>query len=273
MHRDDVQITHPKLHEIALLEQLWIDVFADPPELIEAFFDAFPPQQHGWVLRRGDEILSSAYLLHGNLFLSEKEVQASAYVYAVATPSHHRGKGYAGALMRFFTELADRRSLLLYTRPASPELFQWYAQVMQTRPSIGMESRIVAVRPIPTKLELRCLTPSEYGQRRERLLAGRPHIALSDAFLKLQEQFLEGDGAGYYALGTSCCACEKHGDELVFKELLAAEAEFEPVIQTMLQHLSAETAVVPSPSDTAQPNVAFRSDAVPASTSWGLLLD
>lgn len=273
MHRDDVQITHPKLHEIPVLEQLWIDVFADPPELIEAFFDAFPPQLHGWVLRRGDEILSSAYLLHGNLFLSGKEMQASAYVYAVATPKQHRGKGYAGALMRFFTELADQRSLLLYTRPASPGLFRWYAQVMQTRPSTGMEARIFTVRPIPTKLELRRLTPFEYGQHRERLLAECPHIAMSDVFLKLQEQFLSGDGAGYYAVGTSCCACEKHGGELVIKELLAAEAESESVIQTMLHYLSAEQAVVPSPSDAALPNVAFRSAAIPASTSWGLLLD
>ncbi|MBR0396953.1 MAG: hypothetical protein IJI10_01655, partial [Eubacterium sp.] len=48
------------------LHRLWESVFGDPPELVQAFFDRFPPEASGWVVRQGDRICSAAYLLPGN---------------------------------------------------------------------------------------------------------------------------------------------------------------------------------------------------------------
>ena len=185
MHEAPILITHPDPGDIPALERLWIDTFGDPAALVEDFFDCFPPMSCGWIVCRGSEILSSAYLLPGNVFLSGERVQPAAYVYAVATPKQHRGQGYGGMLMRHFASLAAQRGLLLYTKPASTGLYHWYAETMSTVP-VGRSAARTVVADSPENLpEPMALTASEYGELRERALLHTPHIAMSDAFLAL----------------------------------------------------------------------------------------
>ena len=82
------------------LHQLWETVFCDPPEIVESFFERFPPEISGWVLRRGDKICSAGYLIPGNWYIYGAELCPVAYVYAVATAPAERAKGYAGKLMQ-----------------------------------------------------------------------------------------------------------------------------------------------------------------------------
>lgn len=273
MQGNELMICHPETDEIPAIEQLWIDTFADPPELIEAFMDAFSPALCGWVLRRGREILSSAYLLHGNLFLCEQSVRPAAYIYAVATPRSQRGMGYGGMLMRHFAKLSDERGFLLYTRPASEGLFRWYAETTQMRPATGFAQKLLSAQPISPSLTPRRISASEYGVLREAQLRDRPHIALSETFLRLQEQFLEGERAGYYALDGACCACEEAEQQLRFKELLVPEKDADHFVQAMLRLLDLKEAIIPVPSPSGAATVAYRSDPVSPETNWGLLLD
>ena len=271
MHEAQLRITHPELRDIPMLEQIWMDVFGDPPELIEAFFDRFDPGLNGWIVRRGTEILSTAYLIHGNLLIYGDRTQPAAYVYAVATPKEHRGKGYGGILMQHFANLAEQRGLLLYTRPASASLFHWYAETMQTVPAAQLaERRIPADKSIDPSPVTR-LSPAEYGSVRERMLADHPHILFSEPFLMLQETYLTAENGGYYGCPDGICACEVHGDTLVIKELVAHDDE-EAFVQTLLRHFRLPEALIPVHTEGGESQVAYRGDA-PESTSWGLLLD
>ena len=94
------QITRASNDDQPKLHQLWETVFHDTPDIVEAFFERFPPEISGWVLRNEDQICSAAYLIPGNWFLNGSDLRPAAYVYAVATVPSERGKGYAGRLMR-----------------------------------------------------------------------------------------------------------------------------------------------------------------------------
>lgn len=266
-----IQIGHPTPDEIRVLEALWSETFGDPPELIEAFFDQFPPQLHGWVVRLGDEIVSSAYLLHGNILMQDGFLCAAPYVYAVATPSEHRGKGYAGRLMQFFSRTAKERQMLLYTRPASESLFQWYAKVMQTVPAVSLSP--IQVPAENRDLILAQLSPAAYGEKRESILQGRPHIALSSAFLKVQEAFLQAEDGGYYDFGTGICAVEKHEDMIWLKELLCGSESAEALAGGIAAAFHAKQAQLWIASDHGAPHVAYSGSYAADPVEWGLLLD
>ena len=266
-------ITRPEPQEIAYLEQLWIDTFGDPPELVEAFYDAFPPAQHGWIVKRGKEIVCSAYLLHGNLYLSRNAMRPAAYVYAVATPKAHRGKGYGGMLMHHFADIAAQRELLLYTRPASSSLFRWYADVMQTIPAASMCLEIIPRAPSGSELQIYRSSPEQYGEIRERYLRDVPHIALSQAFLQTQAAFSACEGGGLFSVGEGCCTCEMRSATLIIKELHIDPPLRTAAIQSMLHYFHAAKAESRSECKDGEPIVAYCSHEAFSRMDWGLLLD
>ena len=270
---DSILLSHPGPQDIVKLEQLWISTFGDPPELIEAFFEAFPPELHGWIVKRGDELLSSAYLLHGNLLIAKNVLRPAAYVYAVATPEAYRGKGYGGMLMRHFAELASEREFLLYTRPASRSLFHWYADVMQTVPSSIMRPVTVFKEPCSPLLQVARITPEQYAESRERLLQAVEHIALSHAFLQTQSFFSSLEGGGLFSVADGCCTCELQDEILNIKELLIASDMKSAAIQTLLNHFSVSQAKLLVSSDEGEPCVAYRFDEDLSQVNWGMLLD
>ena len=271
MHEKSICITHPEAKDIPTLEKIWMDAFGDPRKLITAFFDRYPPTINGWIVRRGAEILSTAYLILDNVLLEDDHPVSAGYVYAVAAPQEYRGKGYGAALMRHFTGMADAQGLLLYTRPANSRLFHWYAETMQTVPASPMKQELITVRDVIAPPSVHRLSPAVYGSAREILLSKQPHIVLSESFLSLQEVYLVEESGGYYGCGDSVCACEMHGDTLVVKELLT-HGEDEPVLLTLLSHFHLSRAMYFVPAEDGAAHVAFRGSA-PEKTCWGLLLD
>ena len=269
-----IVITPPEKKDLPVLKQIWTDVFSDPPELIDAFFDRFSPEQYGWVVRSGEQILSTAYLLTGNRYTDGGVFVDAPYVYAVATPEEHRGKGCAGMLMCHFAELAAENQMLLYTRPANRSLFHWYAACMQTVPAAPVHTRIIAAGSTPeSTCSVQRLSAKEYGSRREALLKNKPHIVMSDSFLKLQETFLAAESGGLFQIGNGICACEVQNDLLVVKELLGFDGEAEKMIQMLMKRFSCAKASVLECSLTGEPRVAYRAVHMPESMCWGLLLD
>lgn len=268
---DRIQIGHPTPDEIPVLEALWMETFGDPPELVEAFFDQFPPQLHGWVVRLRGEIVSSAYLLHGNLLIRDGSLCAAPYVYAVATPKEHRGNGYAGRLMQFFCQTAQERQMQLYTRPASESLFHWYARVMQTVPAMPLAP--IRVPAENRGIDLTQLSPAAYGEKREAILQRRSHIALSSEFLKVQEVFLQAEDGGYYDFGTGICAVEKHEDTIWLKEFLCRTESAESLGGGIAAALHAKQAQLWIASEHGAPHVAYSGSLAADPVEWGLLLD
>ena len=252
------------------LHRLWETVFGDPPELVQAFFDRFPPEVSGWVLSQGETIRSAAYVIPGNWYIHQSDMQPAGYVYAVATDPAMRGRGYAGALMKAIAEFAQKRNLLLYTRPAEQSLFPWYNAKMKAR-SIGyLQHRLFAVANGSEKLPLRRLTPAEYGAARERFLGNQPHLILSENFLRLQEIYSDG----FYAVGEGCCCVIKEEDRIQIPELLISNMQKEEAIQTLLEHFQASDAIARFVGNSSDiPGVAFSGNALPEQTNWGLFLE
>lgn len=266
----EIQICRAAASDQPQLHRIWQEVFGDPTDLILAFFDCFPPETAAWAVRRGSEILSAAYLIPGNWYLSGQALRPAGYVYAVATPEAHRGRGYAGALMRALAQEAAAREMLLYTRPAEASLFPWYAKTMSAG-QIGRMTETVLRRDRTAQLlPCRRLTPEEYGAGRETLLQDRPHIVLSERFLRLQEIYSDG----YYAVGDSLCCCAKQGDSVLIAEYLGRPEAGLDAARTMMEHFEADSAVLRAEHiNGAAPSVAYCGADLREDTHWGLFLE
>lgn len=269
----DTVIRHATEADLPALQALWETVFGDPPEFIQAFFTHFPPETSGWVISRETEICSAAYLLTGNLLISNGQSHPCAYVYAVATPEAQRSYGYASRLMRYFAQLSDKCNFVLYTRPAELGLFAWYRDVMGASGIWTRSETRVQCDPhgIPT-LPVHAKSAVEYGRLREARLAGVPHVALSETFLALQAEC-----SILLQVGDGCAAVEVGDDTLLVKELLVPETQREDAIQALLQLFGLNTAIVRQQGnrETAQPFAAFcpRPPVPTAPVNWGLFLD
>ena len=252
------------------LHRLWETVFGDPPDLVQAFYDRYPPEVSGWVLCQGSRICSAAYLIPGNWFVSPQEIMPAAYVYAVATDPEERKKGYAGRLMQAIAAFAKERGLLLYTRPAERSLFPWYAEKLDADNIGFFQKRQFQVVSGHNELPCHRMSPEEYGAARERHLAAIPHILLSDNFLRLQETYSDG----YYAVGDGCCCVVKENDTLQIPELLAPEEQTAHCVQSLLAQFGmrkADVLTVGSASD--EPGVAYNGTVRPIHTNWGFFLE
>ncbi len=264
------QITKANAGDQPELHRLWETVFGDPPEIVQAFFECFPPEVCGWVLRKDGRICSAAYLIPGNWYMNQADLRPAAYVYAVATEPSERGKGYAGRLMKTLSRIAEERNLLLYTRPAEESLFPWYASSLGAR-NIGCTAlKHQASAETFNPLSCRLISAVEYGIMRERILANVPHIVLSENFLRLQEAYSQG----YFAIGDGCCNVVSESSRLYIPELLISDAQAEEAVNTLMQKFEASNAVVlTSGSDAECPVVSYTGEPLPADINWGFFLE
>ena len=252
------------------LHQLWERVFGDKPETVQTFFDRFPPEAAGWVLRENDQIRTMAWLLPGSWLLTEDAMQAVGYVYAVATAPEARGRGYAADLMQAIMEFADQRSLLLYTRPAEESLFPWYANRMEAG-SVGYMKEIAFTKSDAPDLQVSPVEALEYQALREAQLGAAPHLLLSEALLRVQKQYLKDAGGDLFRIGDGCCACELRDGQLYVPELFADDEN--AAMQALMGHFQVETATLRKPAKSAGTPVICWRGAASKHTNWGLFLE
>ena len=267
---DAERIAQAEAHDQPELHQLWETVFGDTPEIVQAFFDRFPPEVSGWVLRRDGKLCSAAYVIPGNWLIGPGLFRPAGYVYAVATAPEERGRGYAGRLMRHLSEMAEERELLLYTRPAEASLFPWYAETMRAE-HIGRTKEItISEDASAPAVAVRRISPEEYGALREQALCATTHILLSDSFLKLQEMYSDG----YYASGDRICCCMRRENSLFIPEIIGHSAEHGPFVQGLLRSFGCKSAVLRVTDAVGSiPVTAYCGDALPEDTQWGLFLE
>ena len=264
------QITKASASDQPELHRLWTAVFGDPPEIVQAFFDHFPPDTSGWILRQDGVVCSAAYLIPGNWYLNQSETIPAAYLYAVATLPTMRRKGCAGRLMHAIAEHTRQRNLMLYTRPAEASLFSWYASTLDTG-NIGYFQEMYFRKNESTHLlPIRQISPAEYGMMREAFYTEKPHLLMSEHFLRLQEMYSDG----FFAVGEGCCCIIKNDRTLQIPELLVPEEEVLSSVQSLLNHfssLSAHVRFAGTPSNT--PGIVYTGETLPQSTNWGFLLE
>ncbi|MBQ6465784.1 MAG: hypothetical protein IJJ43_05915, partial [Oscillospiraceae bacterium] len=173
-----------------------------------------------------------------------------------------------GELCRAAAALGRARGAeLLCTMPAEPSLFAWYERVLGLRCALRRERREFESRPGGEPV---LLPAAEYGRRREALLAGLPHMALTEAGLLLEEANCRCFGGGLYALDGGIAAAYVHEGVTEVRELLGAPPEAAASLGAALG--TAETRLW-TPAREGEPYLAFAPADLPADTVWNLAFD
>lgn len=104
--------------------RLWKDVFGDSDEFIASFITGYYKDDYMLYIEESDKMVSMLHIIPFELNGSKV-----AYIYAVATDCHARGKGYATALIREAIEKSKSEGYCaIFTLPADKELATFYSQ-------------------------------------------------------------------------------------------------------------------------------------------------
>jgi GNAT superfamily N-acetyltransferase len=119
---------HPQEAHIPGLRRLWQEAFGDTDAFLDGFFStAFSPERCLCVCR-GEQVLSAAYWLDGQLPEGK-----CAYIYAVATAKACRGQGLAKSVMAQIRETLQRQGYVAAILvPGEPSLADFYGAMGYT---------------------------------------------------------------------------------------------------------------------------------------------
>lgn len=109
------------------LYELWYEAFGDSKEYIDTFFASFQPEEITHTLTIERDVVSVLYALPQTLYIGGRKYKA-AYIYAVATATAYRGRGYMRKLMKRVEQtLLSRGFEFIYLLPATSRLREYYS--------------------------------------------------------------------------------------------------------------------------------------------------
>ena len=249
------------------LAALWHAVFGDTEELSRGFLRDLPQLGGGICAWEDGRLLGAAYAVT-DYFLGEERL---AYLYAVAVLPEARGRGLGQSLSREAAALGRRLGAkILCTCPAEPGLYPWYERAIGVRAALGRREERIERRPGPAP---RPLSPEDYGARRERLLAGTPHVRPGAAVLRREKDNCRLCAGDLYAVGDGICAVYADEGIAVLRELLApAGTDRRALAGAVADALGTETALLYTPDAAGLPCMAA-DRPLPEGCVWGLALD
>ena len=221
---------HPSVPEdVPAQRELWKLAFGDSDAYIDNFYRAYYRPERVVVLEEDGVLRSMTAWFDTSFVLPGQGEYRSAYLYAVATHPQCRGRGLAARLLAgadgYFRSL---NIPAVTTVPAEPSLHRFFG-------SNGFRECFRVLRgtlrreeiPQPPPNVLLAASPEEYGQVRERLLAGIPHIAYPADALAYQAGCCALGGGGLFVgdpSGGPVCLCAERadGDLVIVKELLGS---------------------------------------------------
>ena len=203
-----------KPEEQPALQALWARVFGDGPEVTEAFFRSFPPEQHTRVIESDGEIAAMASWLPVTLC-----DRSGAYIYAVATAPEHRNREFARTLTGELERVLQAEGLAFAALcPAEQSLYDFYA-------ALGYETAFFCccfeANAAGEGLALTPLRPAQYLSERAAFLP--PKSCLWDAAAL---SYLADTGTRFYRFPGGCAAISVLPDGCLYiPELLCADAQ------------------------------------------------
>ena len=234
------------------LRALWCEVFHDEPDFVDGMYETFGayPAAGTYVSEeiRGYVVLDAAGEVISALtcFLSGNYEGRPVYTsYAICTKPDMRGLGLAGRLVEHVRDIVLGAGGISLISPAEPSLMDFYG-------AHGYEPHFYAIQShallddeelfefdeeddeyekFEPKFDMKTLDAASYNKYREAFLSVRPHVELSESFLKLiYEEGLQPDGSGgLFSIngGDAICALAEHPSgmpmiaELILNPVLA----------------------------------------------------
>lgn len=183
-------------------------VFGDDEEFIEFFDNCFRDDYLDFLIvedQDGSEVLQASLTQFdmGKLVVPEGKVSDIAgksieMSYAICTDPAARGKGYGSHITVYAREIAESSRKLSMLSPAEPSLIKFYEPLEYKKFMYAEQGSVLTSEHVDfefSHLHTKVLTPQEYNNYRETILANRVHIKLSEGALRF--------AAGLVALDTS----------------------------------------------------------------------
>ncbi|WP_456152893.1 hypothetical protein [Mogibacterium sp.] len=172
-------------------------VFGDDAEFIEFFDACFRDDYLDFLIiedQDGNEVLQAALTQFdmGRLVVPSDKVSEIAgksieMSYAICTDPAARGKGYGSHITVYAREIAESSRKLSMLSPAEPSLINFYEPLEYKKFMYAEQGSVLVSEHVDfefSKLQIKALTPQEYNNYREAILANRVHIKLSEGALR-----------------------------------------------------------------------------------------
>lgn len=222
-------VTQPTPAQETDLRQLWKQAFGDSDAFLDGFFaTGFAPERCRCITWN-DRVAAALYW-----FDCQWAGKKLAYIYAVATDSDFRGKGFCRRLMAdthaHLEKLGYHGAVLV---PGSRELFDMYEKFGYRGFSPRLWQEVTAA---PEETAIRALTGAEYGEKRRARL-GSGGVLQEGPALNYLSTF-----AGFYE-AAECLFCGGGEEAFLFQEF------FGPIeaVPGILAALKAKAGRVPCP--------------------------
>lgn len=172
-------------------------VFGDDEEFIEFFDNCFRDDYLDFLIiedQAGGETLQASLTQFdmGRLVVPSDKVSEIAgksieMSYAICTDPAARGKGYGSHITVYAREIAESSRKLSMLSPAEPSLINFYEPLEYKKFMYAEQGSVLASEHVDfefSHLQTKVLTPQEYNNYRETILANRVHIKLSEGALR-----------------------------------------------------------------------------------------
>ena len=172
-------------------------VFGDDAEFIEFFDACFRDDYLDFLIiedQDDNEVLQASLTQFdmGKLVVPEGKVSDIAgksieMSYAICADPAARGKGYGSHITVYAREIAESSRKLSMLSPAEPSLINFYEPLEYKKFMYAEQGSVLASEHVDfefSHLQTKLLTPQEYNNYREAILANRVHIKLSEGALR-----------------------------------------------------------------------------------------
>ena len=212
--------------DIPAQRELWKLAFGDSDAYIDNFYQNYYRPERVVVLEEEGVVRSMTAWFDTTFVVPGRGEYRAAYLYAVATHPDCRGRGLAGQLLAgadgYFRTLGIP---CVTTVPAEPSLHNFFGS-NGFRECFTYHLALPGVGAPPQGLALEPVDPGRYGQLREAILAGIPHIAFPRDALEYQLGCCRLSGGGLYLAETAggaalLCTEGMEDGRLLVKELVA----------------------------------------------------
>ncbi|MBS6532160.1 MAG: GNAT family N-acetyltransferase [Oscillospiraceae bacterium] len=237
-----IQIRTSCPEDVPRQRELWQLAFGDDGAYVDNFYHTYYKPERMLLLEEEGVVQAMTAWFDTDFVVPGRGRYRAAYLYAVATHPEAQGRGLAGQLLSGADHIFQGWDIpAVTTVPAEPSLHRFFGRngfrecFVDGQFSASRDGWVIH----PETAVLERLSPKEYRDLRERLLAGMAHIDLPQEALAYQAGACAlFPGGGLYALQTphgraALCAEGMECGELLVKELLCPPEDLDWVLERL----------------------------------------